>query len=105
MRKTVVEIHPAAPPKPFAGQPCNGCGVCCALETCPLGRLRFRQRHGPCPALTWAADEQRYHCGLLSDPRRHFGWLPTAATGLAARLCARWIAAGSGCDCDAEVQD
>lgn len=95
MREIILELHHEAPAKPAEGLPCNGCGVCCALETCPLGRLRFLQRRGPCPALTWSADAQRYHCGLLLAPGSDslLGW-----------LCARWISAGSGCDCNAEVQ-
>ncbi len=95
MREITVELHREAPAKPAEGQPCNGCGVCCALETCPLGRLRFLRRRGPCPALSWSAAAGRYHCGLL---------LAHAPDSLRGRLCARWIAAGSGCDCSAEVQ-
>jgi len=95
MREIILELHREAPAKPAEGHPCNGCGVCCALETCPLGRLRFLQRRGPCPALIWSAGAGRYHCGLLQ----------AAGPGsLAGRLCARWISAGSGCDCNAEVQ-
>lgn len=95
MREITVELHREAPAKPAEGQPCNGCGVCCALETCPLGQLRFLRRRGPCPALTWSDEAGRYHCGLL---------LAHSPDSLRGRLCARWIAAGSGCDCSAEVQ-
>ena len=35
----VIAIHPAAPPKPAWGEPCNGCGVCYAWQPCPLGVL------------------------------------------------------------------
>lgn len=98
----IIHLHRAAPAKPAPGAPCNGCGVCCALETCPLARLRFLRRDGPCPALTWhegeGQSEARYHCGLLAEPTR---WLPMPA-GLAQRLVGRWISAGSGCDCDYE---
>lgn len=98
-----VHLHPAAPGKPAAGQPCNGCGVCCALETCPVGRLRFLRAAGPCPALEWSAAESRYRCGLLAHPARHLA-IPARLEGFVARRMARWIAAGQGCDCDAEVQ-
>lgn len=93
METKIIHLHRQAPPKPAPGAPCNGCGVCCAAETCPLGLLLFRRRRGPCPALEWHADEGggRYRCGLLVPPR------PLHA------LFARWIAAGTGCDSDAEV--
>lgn len=104
LSSVVIELHTDAPAKPAAGEPCTGCGVCCALETCPLGRLRYLQRRGPCPALRWSADETRYHCGLLRAPAEHFPALPAALVPFAARLAARWISAGSGCDCDADVQ-
>jgi len=99
----VVHLQRAAPAKPPPGAPCNGCGVCCALETCPLGRLRFRRAAGPCPALEWQAAETRYRCGLLAHPRTYL-WLPRPAENLARRLLRRWIAAGRGCDCSAEVE-
>lgn len=103
MPEQTIHLHRAAPAKPAAGQPCNGCGVCCALETCPAARLRFRQTAGPCPALEWSATQTRYRCGLLTRPGRYLGWLPAAGEALAGRLFARWIAAGQGCDCDAET--
>lgn len=99
--REIIHLHRAAPAKPAAGQPCNGCGVCCALETCPAARLRFRQAAGPCPALAWSEADARYRCGLLATPRRYFGWLPARVEPLARRLLARWIAAGQGCDCSA----
>ena len=104
MRETIIELHQEAPAKPLPGQPCNGCGVCCAMETCPVGRLRFRQTHGPCPALTWSGKDRRYHCGLLRTPQAYFRWLPRFAEAPARRLLARWIAADTGCDCDVEAQ-
>lgn len=99
----VVHLHRAAPAKPAVGAPCNGCGVCCAAEPCPAGMLLFRRRHGPCPALAWDDTAQRYRCGLLVAPTTHLRWLPRRSSGLAARLFARWIAAGAGCDSDAEI--
>ena len=35
----LIRIHADAPAKPPVGAPCNGCGVCCLLEPCPLGVL------------------------------------------------------------------
>jgi hypothetical protein len=103
MAEQIIHLHQAAPAKPAEGAVCNGCGVCCALDTCPVGRLRFRQIKGPCPALAWSDETQRYHCGLLLDPGAYFPWLPTGGKKLASRLLARWISAGSGCDCSAET--
>lgn len=102
MPEQIIHLHRDAPPKPPEGKPCNGCGVCCALETCPAARLRFLQRHGPCPALTWQAEEARYRCGLLMQPRHYLGGLPLPES-LLKRLFARWIAAGNGCDCSADA--
>lgn len=97
-----IRLHRSAPAKPAPGAPCNGCGICCAAETCPAGRLRFLQARGPCPALIWQEDAERYHCGLVTDPGRYLRWLPRTWQGAAERLFRRWIAAGRGCDSDAE---
>jgi hypothetical protein len=95
-------LHREAPAKPPPGAPCNGCGVCCAAAPCPAALLIFRSRQGPCPALEWQTQPApaRYRCGLLASPQRRLRWLPAA---LARRLFARWIAAGRGCDSDAEI--
>jgi hypothetical protein len=104
VHEQIIHLHRSAPAKPAEGQPCNGCGVCCALETCPTARLRFRQKNGPCPALEWSETETRYHCGLLLRPTYYFGWLPRLAEGISRRLLARWIASGIGCDCNANPE-
>lgn len=105
-------VEPGAPAKPGWGKPCNGCGVCCLAEPCPLGVLLSGRRHGSCRALRWDAQTQRYLCGALTDPA---GVWPSAylhiprrlqallAKGLP-RLAYRWVSAGSGCDCDIDVQ-
>ena len=100
----VIHLHRDAPAKPAPGAACNGCGVCCALETCPAARLLFRQAAGPCPALAWSTDERRYRCGLLTAPGHYLRWLPGFTQAPARRLFQRWIAAGIGCDCSAEVE-
>lgn len=97
-----IEIHLDAPPKPAVGAPCNGCGICCLVEPCPVGILVSRRRHGACDALRWAAAENRYRCGLLVDPLprwpRGSRWL----LPLWRRWARRFIAAGVGCDCELE---
>lgn len=91
-----IAIHTAAPAKPPVGAPCNGCGLCCSIAPCPLSRLLLGHRAGMCPALTW--QNSRYACGLVVAPTGIARWLPR-------RLVLRWISAGSGCDCDAEIDD
>ena len=91
--RQVIHIHVDAPPKPREGQPCNGCGVCCLAEPCPVGVIVSLKRRGACKALRWDAAQTRYVCGLLAGRR-----------GLFKRLVSRWIAAGQGCDADYEVQ-
>jgi hypothetical protein len=86
---TTIRIRPQAPDKPALGQACNGCGVCCMAEPCPLGALISLRRRGACKALRW--DEGRYRCGAARWP------------GLLGALARRWIAAGRGCDSDAVV--
>jgi hypothetical protein len=100
----VIHLHAQGPRKPPEGEPCNGCGVCCALELCPVARLRFMHRFGQCPALTWSPEQVRYHCGLLTNPSRWLPGIPKFAEASVQRLMARWISAGSGCDCEVEAQ-
>lgn len=102
MRVQTIHLHRSAPPKPALGTACNGCGICCAAETCPAGRLVFRRRHGPCPALAWAGE--RYRCELIMAPERHLRWLPTGWRRMASGAFMRWIAAGAGCDSNVEVE-
>lgn len=82
-------IHPDAPPKPPLGAPCNGCGLCCLAQPCPLGMVLSRRRQGACVALRWSDVQQRYLCSALDHPV----W---------GRLARRWIAAGIGCDATVE---
>jgi hypothetical protein len=96
MSARVIHVHPSAPAKPAEGATCNGCGVCCLAEPCPLGIVLSRRRHGACRALQWSETEHRYRCGALVLPSR-------LATALRP-LLARWIGAGRGCDSSAEVQ-
>lgn len=102
VKHQVVHIYPEAPPKPAFGAPCNGCGVCCLAEPCPLGMLLSRRRRGACVALRWSDAAARYECGALSRPSDVLGWpgrLPVMR-----RWVARWIAAGQGCDASLEVE-
>ncbi len=91
----IIRIHADAPLKPGLGMACNGCGVCCLAEPCPVGMLVSRKRSGACRALRWNDAEHRYRCGLMQDmtgSRTPWAW-----------LACRLIAAGAGCDSDAEL--
>jgi hypothetical protein len=110
----IIHIHPQAPVKPAWGQPCNGCGVCCLAEPCPIGVVVSRRRTGACTALTWSTAQGRYLCGVLDGALRRQaaaaarpGWrgaLLRLAAGLWARWVRRHIASGVGCDASFETQ-
>ncbi len=99
----VIRLHPAAPAKPAVGEPCNGCGVCCASEPCPLGVVASLRTTGACDALVWRDDEHRYRCGLIAQPAAHLPRVLRRAAPALATLAHRFIAAGSGCDCSLDV--
>ena len=94
----VIYLHPQAPSKPPEHAPCNGCGVCCASEPCPLGQVLSRRRHGACAALQWDDGAQRYLCGARAAPRQHLPRGLRWAAPLLARMARRLVAAGRGCD-------
>jgi hypothetical protein len=111
--QTVIHIHPEAPGKPVAGAPCNGCGVCCLVEPCPMGVLLSRRRRGACHALRWNADSALYQCGAVVDAHAVLhaalpaGWgaLTRLLAPVLPRLARRWIAAGVGCDSTLEPME
>ena len=100
----VIHLHVLAPTKPAVGQPCNGCGVCCASEPCPVGMLVSRRRHGACAALVWRHEAQRYRCGMIEEPAAHLPVPLRWAAPVAARLARRFVAAGIGCDSTVEAE-
>lgn len=110
--RRLIHIHTDAPPKPLEGAPCNGCGVCCLLEPCPLGVLLSGRRHGACVAVRWDEMTQHYRCTAVTAPRAALnqalpGWLhgavPIGAMVLS-RLASRWISQGTGCDSSVQIQ-
>lgn len=119
----VIHLHLDAPPKPASGDPCNGCGVCCATEPCPIGILVSRRLDGHCAALQWTpvdgdgdgdgTDGQeardratsRYRCGLVSQARAHLPAPMRRFAPLVERMARRMIAAGRGCDCSSVADD
>jgi hypothetical protein len=113
MVSITIHIETAAPSKPALGAPCNGCGVCCLAEPCPLGVALSGRRHGSCVALRWDAAGLSYRCGALVDAakvlRSGLPHLPGFTLPVLARwlpkLARRWVAVGTGCDCDMDVPD
>jgi hypothetical protein len=99
----VIQIHPEAPAKPALGAPCNGCGVCCLVEPCPLGQVISGKRSGACDALRWDEAALVYRCGVLSDTAGLLGPRWRWTTPVVRWLARRWIAAGKGCDASLTV--
>ena len=123
----VIYLQPDAPPKPALGAPCNGCGICCLAEPCPLGVVLSAKRTGACRALRWNEDAVRYECGAITQPKEVLAdamarWpMPDPfrlrlvrqaqvrqglAGWVARRLpvwAMRWVAAGKGCDAALEA--
>ena len=107
----IIHIHPLAPAKPELGGVCNGCGVCCLVEPCPLGILLSRRRTGACDAVRWDSALGLYRCGAVAAPvdvlthalPRGLRWAARPLAPVMRRLGLRWIAAGMGCDSSLEV--
>ena len=106
-----IPIHPLAPAKVPEGAACNGCGVCCLFEPCPVGIFLTGRRSGACSAVRWADALGQYRCGAVMAPRevllkalpKGARWLAPVLTPLLKRMGLRWISVGSGCDSQLEV--
>ena|ERR1035437_4076773 len=108
MNKTltqIIELHPLAPRKPDYAARCNGCGVCCAAEPCPVAYLFLFQFKGRCRALLWQNDTGRYVCGMVIGPDQYVSVIPKRLRERMGRFFASRIAADCGCDFAAEVAD
>ena len=102
----IIHIEPLAPAKPEFGAACNGCGICCLYQPCPLGMVLFQRRTGSCPALLWVTHDRQYRCGALVQPDVLARQALPVALGFLARPLSlvlryagpRWIASARGCD-------
>ncbi|WP_295753635.1 hypothetical protein [Undibacterium sp.] len=101
--RRLIWLQPEAATKPQPGQACNACGVCCASEPCPVARAFLWQFRGACQALVWSAAKRQYRCGMLLEPSNYLRFLPRFAQKPFRFLVARWIAADTACDSDAQV--
>lgn len=107
-----IHIHPQAPAKPAEGAACNGCGVCCLSEPCPLGMVLSGRRTGACRALHWDSSLAQYRCGALLAPRVVLAqtlppvlrWLARPLAPVLRRVALHGIAAGQGCDSSLETE-
>ncbi len=52
--------------KPMKGSPCNGCGWCCSLEICLIGKGLLGDIPAPCPLLVYR--DGRTFCGVMDLP-------------------------------------
>ena len=106
LKPQLIYVEPLAPAKPPEGAACNGCGLCCLAEPCPLGVVLYRTRNGPCPALCWSSVSKQYRCGAVSAPlgtargalHVRLQWLAPGVAWVLRRMAARWVAAGTSCD-------
>lgn len=90
-------------PKPTYGQPCNGCGFCCATELCELAEMVFVGSGPPCPALEF--EDGRTWCGMVRHPSRHMKLNYTGADALVVPLMMKGLAIGQGCGCPDEFPE
>ena len=62
---------PDGPRKPVLGQPCNGCGLCCAAEACAIAVILIPGTTPAmsCPALEWEGG--RSWCGMVRHPFKY----------------------------------
>ena len=68
-----------APDKPKNGEPCNGCGYCCASELCVAAEIALGDVPAPCPLMRFK--EGRFWCGLVLTEKEN-GMAPMIATSL-----------------------
>jgi hypothetical protein len=86
-------VEMSLPNKPRYGEACNGCGLCCAIQLCPVAEIMFEGASAPCPALKMAPDGSRTYCQLVAI-EKEFGLAP---------LVQKVLGIGNGCGMEDEV--
>lgn len=77
-----------APEKPRWGEPCNGCGYCCAVELCKIAQFVHGEDHpAPCPEMTF--HDGRFWCGIIEK-----------TDGAMRDFMVAYLGIGKGCDAD-----
>ena len=104
-RSQMIELHRLAPAKPDYGERCNGCGACCTVAPCPVAHVFLFQFKGKCRALLWQDEANRYACGMVVCPDRYARLIPERLRERSGKFFASRIAAGTGCDFAAEIDD
>lgn len=56
-----------APKKPPEGDPCNGCGFCCAIELCPVAEIAGIET-APCRLVRF--HDGRFWCSLVEAEQK-----------------------------------
>lgn len=95
LREAMHGIAKGPPRKPSEGAPCNGCGLCCALQLCPIAIEFIEAAEAPCPAMEYAGG--RFWCGLARYPSRYFG-TPASSDRLIRPMVQAELSIGEGCD-------
>ena len=89
------------PRKPAHGDACNGCGLCCIAEPCPIAAEMGAVIDRPCPYVEWEAG--RFWCGLVRHPSKHL--LGTPDRAFDAEIGPRVRAEIGDGECDSEGYD
>ncbi len=83
------------PQKPKRGEPCNGCGFCCASELCLIGKEIFGENQkAPCPLLMQLTDKKSGKTKLVCDLV-----IREKISGLEPKM-SNMLGIGIGCDSD-----
>lgn len=94
-----IHLPPKIDAKPRRGQPCNGCGWCCAMEPCELAREFISGPvTAPCPALE--RQDGRFVCGMIRRPSHYMDLPNDWADQHLGGMFAEALGAGRGCDAD-----